>query len=45
MTEILPLEKFYPAEDYHQNYYENNSTQPYFAFVISLKIKKFEDSC
>ena len=44
VTEVLPLEKFYPAEDYHQNYYKNNSTQPYCAFVISPKIKKFEDS-
>lgn len=44
VTEILPLEKFYPAEDYHQNYYENNLTQPYCVFVISPKIKKFEDS-
>ena len=42
VTEIIPLEKFYPAENYHQNYYRNNPNQPYCALVISPKLKKFE---
>ena len=42
VTEIRLLDIFYPAEDYHQDYYKNNSTQPYCSFVIHPKIKKFE---
>ncbi len=42
VTEITKFEKFYPAEDYHQNYYEQNKTQPYCNMVITPKIKKFE---
>lgn len=41
VTEIKPLDEFYAAEQYHQNYYAQNSTQPYCAFVISPKIAKF----
>jgi peptide-methionine (S)-S-oxide reductase len=44
VTEIEPAEKFYVAEDYHQDYYENNRSQPYCMFVISPKVKKFEKS-
>ena len=40
VTEILPLTKFWPAELYHQNYYNSNSFQPYCMFVISPKLKK-----
>jgi peptide-methionine (S)-S-oxide reductase len=40
VTEILPLKTFWPAELSHQNYYNNNSAQPYCAFVISPKLKK-----
>jgi peptide-methionine (S)-S-oxide reductase len=40
VTEILPLKKFWPAEPSHQNYYNDNSLQPYCAFVISPKLKK-----
>ena len=43
ITEIKQLDKFYSAEDYHQDYYKNNSTQPYCSFVIHPKIKKFEE--
>jgi peptide-methionine (S)-S-oxide reductase len=43
VTEISALTKFYPAEDYHQNYYKNNPYQPYCAYVISPKVKKFRD--
>ncbi len=41
VTEIVPLEKFYPAEDYHQDYYRQNSRQPYCQFVIVPKLEKF----
>lgn len=42
VTEITKFKKFYPAEDYHQNYYERNPNQGYCAFVITPKIEKFE---
>ncbi len=35
VTEVKPLGEFYPAEDYHQNYYNENGAQPYCSFVIS----------
>jgi peptide-methionine (S)-S-oxide reductase len=40
VTEVVPLTKFYPAEDYHQGYYEQNPTQPYCQAVISPKVSK-----
>ena len=42
ITELLPLSKFYKAEDYHQNYYRNNPNQPYCRVVIKPKLQKFE---
>jgi peptide-methionine (S)-S-oxide reductase len=43
VTEIAPASKFYPAEDYHQEYYENNkNTNPYCAVVIRPKLEKFQ---
>ena len=42
VTEITRLEKFYPAEDYHQEYYENNPNQGYCRIVITPKIEKFK---
>jgi peptide-methionine (S)-S-oxide reductase len=42
VTEITAFTKFYPAEDYHQHYYNNNGSQPYCAFVIRPKVEKFE---
>ncbi len=41
VTEISPMDTFYVAEDYHQNYYNQNSGQPYCAFVIRPKVEKF----
>ena len=41
VTEIKPLEKFYKAEDYHQNYFYNNPDNPYCAYVIAPKLEKF----
>lgn len=43
VTEISPFTKFYKAEDYHQNYYNDNKSQPYCQMVISPKLKKFEE--
>jgi peptide-methionine (S)-S-oxide reductase len=40
VTEVAPLTKFYPAESYHQRYYEQNSNKPYCSVVISPKIAK-----
>ncbi len=40
VTEISPLEIFYEAEDYHQNYYRNNPSQGYCNYVISPKLTK-----
>lgn len=43
VTEIKPLEEFYVAEDYHQDYFDNNPNQPYCAFVIGPKLNKLKD--
>ncbi len=40
LTEISPLKNFYIAEDYHQNYYNENSNQSYCSFVIKPKLDK-----
>src|SRR4051812_30195866 len=43
VTEIAAVTKFYPAEDYHQEYYENNkNSNPYCSVVIRPKLEKFE---
>ena len=41
VTEISELGAFYKAEDYHQDYYEQNGSQPYCAFVVRPKVEKF----
>jgi peptide-methionine (S)-S-oxide reductase len=41
-TEIVPLEKFWPAEDYHQDYFRQHPNQGYCSVVIAPKIKKLE---
>lgn len=40
VTEIVPFSKFYPAENYHKEYFENNRNAPYCSFVIDPKIQK-----
>ncbi len=42
VTEIVPLEKFYPAEDYHQDFYRENPMHPYNLAVTRPKVKKFQ---
>lgn len=41
VTEVTPLEEFYPAEDYHQEYFKKNPYQPYCSFVVAPKVAKF----
>lgn len=43
VTEIKMLDKFYPAEDYHFDYYRKNSNQPYCRLVISPKMAKLRE--
>ena len=42
VTEITEFQAFYPAEDYHQDYYANNSNQGYCRMVITPKVQKLE---
>ncbi|HKY04764.1 MAG TPA: peptide-methionine (S)-S-oxide reductase MsrA [Blastocatellia bacterium] len=41
VTQVAPAPAFYPAEDYHQQYYEQNPNQPYCRVVIEPKVAKF----
>lgn len=41
VTELSPLGAYYPAENYHQNYYRQNPLQGYCAFVVAPKVAKF----
>jgi peptide-methionine (S)-S-oxide reductase len=41
VTELVPLEKFYPGESFHQDYFEQNLRQPYCQIVIAPKVAKF----
>jgi peptide-methionine (S)-S-oxide reductase len=41
VTAIEPAPEFYPAEGYHQDYFENHPYQPYCAFVVAPKVQKF----
>lgn len=43
VTEIVPLEKFYPAEDYHQDYYAHHPEAGYCQVVINPKLKKLRE--
>jgi peptide-methionine (S)-S-oxide reductase len=42
VTEIAEFSNFYEAEDYHQDYFENNPNQPYCTFVVKPKVDKFK---
>lgn len=42
VTEIVPLTAFYPAEDHHQDFYENNPSHPYNVAVIRPKLEKLK---
>lgn len=41
VTQVAPFKAFYKAEDYHQNYFNENGSQPYCAFVVRPKVEKF----
>lgn len=41
VTEVAAFDKFWPAEDYHQEYFANNPSQPYCAAVVAPKVAKF----
>jgi peptide-methionine (S)-S-oxide reductase len=44
VTQIVPLEKFYPAEDYHQDYFQRNPNASYCTLVIEPKLDQFKKS-
>jgi peptide-methionine (S)-S-oxide reductase len=41
VTQLVPFEAFYPAEDYHQEYFIHNQFQPYWQVVVAPKVVKF----
>jgi peptide-methionine (S)-S-oxide reductase len=43
VTEVKAATEFYVAEDYHQEYFENNANQPYCQYVVAPKVRKFFD--
>jgi peptide-methionine (S)-S-oxide reductase len=43
VTTVEPAKEFFMAEDYHQEYFANNSYQPYCQFVVAPKVKKFQE--
>ncbi len=43
VTQVQPLDKFYVAENYHQNYFKNNPGNPYCQMVIGPKLQKFRE--
>jgi peptide-methionine (S)-S-oxide reductase len=43
VTEISPITVFYPAENYHQDYYNENKSQPYCQFIIAPKVQKLKE--
>jgi peptide-methionine (S)-S-oxide reductase len=43
VTELQPAGAFYPAEDYHQNYFRAHPQQPYCSYVVAPKVRKFRE--
>lgn len=43
VTEVVPLNNYFPAEDYHDDYFNKNGGQPYCSFVVAPKVKKFKE--
>ena len=43
VTQVVPFDKFYIAEDYHQEYFAHNPYQPYCQAVVAPKVKKFRE--
>ena len=43
VTQIVPLKKFWKADDYHQNYFRTHPNQPYCRTIIRPKVEKFEE--
>jgi len=43
VTEVLPAATFYAAEDYHRQYFRNHAREPYCAFVVAPKVRKFRE--
>lgn len=43
VTQLLPVPEFYPAEQYHQEYYRRNPRQPYCMFVVRPKVAKLRE--
>ncbi len=43
VTEVTAFDRFYKAEDYHQNYYKTNPNQGYCSFIIAPKVRKFRE--
>lgn len=43
VTELRPAERFWPAEEYHQNYFRTHQSQSYCHFVVGPKVKKFRE--
>ncbi|MDP9314006.1 MAG: peptide-methionine (S)-S-oxide reductase, partial [Chloroflexota bacterium] len=41
VTEVTPVPEYYPAEDYHQEYFQQNGDQPYCRAVVAPKVAKF----
>ncbi|WP_414828541.1 peptide-methionine (S)-S-oxide reductase MsrA [Alteromonas sp. H39] len=42
VTEVVPIDNYHPAEDYHQNYFKNNPQNQYCAMVVAPKLAKFK---
>ena len=42
-TQVVPLDRFWPAEDDHQDYFRNNPDKPYCAFVVAPKVMKYRE--